>query len=241
MEFKHSLASEQNTNKHCQDRTLQHQRKQIPMKTKNLNLKTPLLGGAIVALCLCALPTTAQERGTQASLEEATALAAMLIEHQQSPLESALTRVSEARIASESAPANLSGVTSSQSEAATSRYANSIQQLAGMPVPRTLGALAAAMTHPHASVRLASVVALREGASSRDPHSTALMRARDLILADPSPAVRRQAFEAYCRWGDQTDVLGLAKQLGRAAGPVQDLAVREWLRIEQEFAVGARQ
>ncbi|MEM8994106.1 MAG: HEAT repeat domain-containing protein, partial [Acidobacteriota bacterium] len=113
-------------------------------------------------------------------------------------------------------------------------YAASVGDLASHPSPETLDALTRAVQHEEPSVRLAALTALREGASQGRPNSAALLTARALITTDPDPRIRRQAFEAYCRWGDQDDVLVLSQSLGRRPGPVRDVAVREWLRIERE-------
>ena len=198
----------------------------------------PVLASAIVIVAASIRPASAQEplRSTQ-SLEEATAIAAELLRRQEDPVRTAILGAERARATLEALPiapgAPGFDEIAGQYEAAVALYAESLQALGHTPHVSTLGPLSAAVDHRDDRVRLASLAALREGAAS-DSSAPVLREARALVTSDPSPQIRRQAFEVYCRWGDQDDVLSLSMSLGRAPGPVQDLAVREWIRIEKE-------
>ncbi len=191
---------------------------------------------ALVATALVASASwsSAQEQGTQQAgntLQEATAIAEQLVAQRANPTDVALERVKAKRIALEFADLP---VVREEVPAAVTAYAASVENLARHPNAETLSALTTAVQHQEPIVRMAALTALREGASQGRPGSIALVAARSLITTDADPRIRRQAFEAYCRWGDQDDVLGLSQTLGRKPGPVRDLAVREWLRIERE-------
>ena len=174
---------------------------------------------------------------SRTSLEEATAIAARLLSRQQSPVAAAIGEVVEAREMLDSVAISPGSPGFEQLEGeyerAVARYADRLLELGATPDRSTLGVLSAAIHHSDDRVRMAVVTALREGAAN-DPSEPILIDVRALATGDPSPEIRRQAFEAYCRWGNQDDVLSLATALGRVAGPLQDLAVREWLRIERE-------
>ena len=176
-----------------------------------------------------ALPSGAEEPAARSSLEEATAIAAELALQRENPMVAALLKVDNARrdLASISAPPG-----SEDYHAAAGRYADSLLALRWHPHPDTVVELGLAVRHADDQVRLAALSAMREGAA--DGKSLILGEVGALITNDPNPAIRREAFEVYCRWGDQGHVLSLAVSLGRAPGPVQDLAVREWIRIEKE-------
>ncbi|MEM1182202.1 MAG: HEAT repeat domain-containing protein [Acidobacteriota bacterium] len=194
-------------------------------------ITTAWIATALLAAASFVSAETPEAQPPAGTLLEATAIAEQLLAQRTHPVTAALERVEARRIALESADRS---VVREEIPAAVHAYAASVGDLARHPSPETLDALTAAVQHEEPTVRLAALTALREGASHGRPHSTALQTARALITADPDPLIRRQAFEAYCRWGDQDDVLALSQTLGRQPGPVRDLAVREWLRIERE-------
>ena len=205
-------------------------------------MKTQCLGsGVVVAILLVAgslTPTLAQDLVRRhTSLEEATAIAAQLTQRQANPVRVAIATTARARATLDALPTwpgrQGSNALEGAYEQAIERYAESVLELGETPHPDTLAELSAAIRHSDDRVRYAALTALREGAVSSS-HSPILSDARALITGDPVPVIRRQAFEVYCRWGDQDDVLSLSMTLGRAPGPVQDLAVREWIRIEKE-------
>jgi hypothetical protein len=171
----------------------------------------------------------------QGTLAEAQAIAAQLDQNREDPLAKALRLADEAKAAMDNlVAADGAGVQQSKAyENAAETYAESLEDLGRMPHPDTLAALSPAVDHPDPQVRLAAVRALREGAA-QDSQAPVLATVRGLILSDPEPEIRREAFEVYCRWGDQEDMLLLAMDLGRKAGPLQAVAVREWIRIETE-------
>ena len=197
-----------------------------------------IAAAAVIAVSTVVFPVAAQESvRSRTSLEEATAIAAQLLQRQRSPLAAALARVEQARVALHSVALSPGSPGFERLEGdydiAVSRYADRLAELGTTPDRRTLGELSSAIRHSDDQVRMAAVTALREGAAS-DPSDPILGDVRALVTGDPSPEIRRQAFEAYCRWGNQDDVLSLSMAQGRVAGPLQDLAVREWLRIERE-------
>lgn len=205
-----------------------------------MNMDTTIQGrqllrwGTAALLVMAASSASAQQYGeleTTSTLQEATAIAERLVAQRANPVVAALEQVESKRLALELA--DLPAVREEE-PAVVSAYAESIGSLGRHPSAETLSALTVAIQHEEPSVRLAGLTALREGASQGQPNSAALMTARTLVTSDADSRIRRQAFEAYCRWGDQDDVLVLAQTLGREPGPVRDLAVREWLRIERE-------
>lgn len=214
-----------------------------PSSGHRLAAACSLLGTLLVAFTHSA---SAQRSLHSASLEEASAIAEQLLREREDPVLAALERVEEKRrlaLDTESAIA-LAGTPARAGEQPLDRahssfelfgeYANSVALLAHVPDRRTLPALEEAARSSDAAVRHAAMLALREGASAGHPHSQALVMAHSAVLGDPDPRVRRQAFEAFRRWGSEDEVLALSQQLARVSGPVRDLAVREWIRIEQE-------
>ena len=82
-------------------------------------------------------------------------------------------------------------------------------------------------------MRSAALEALRDGTVS---DAAVLDLVLSMAIGDVDPFIRRDALEVYVRYGDQADVLALVQALARKDGPTRDIAVREWLRIEQERA-----
>lgn len=200
-------------------------------RTTRVERKMPMLVGAAVLgfAVLTASPGSAQRESS--SLSEANAIAERMLAEQTHPLIAALQRVDRAQQELATRAGSSDG---DQPAGPVLRYAEAVSDLRRFPDAETLPAVLTAIQSAEAEVRRAGLRALRGGAASRNPNHPALLAARDLVVSDSSAGVRREAFEAYCRWGNQDDVLALSQQLGREAGPVRDLAVREWLRIERE-------
>ena len=168
------------------------------------------------------------------SLAEATAIAATLASRVKNPLGTALDEAEQAGALVASIPMPLAGQEpSSEYEAAVEAYGDKLLALASFPDSSTVGTLAQGIQHESSEIRLAALSALKEGALSGGG-AAVLSWIQQIATSDPSPVVRREAFEVFCRWGNQSDVYGLATSLGRNPGPVQDLAVREWIRLEKE-------
>ena len=202
---------------------------------------------SLLTSVLIPLTSIAENLQYRNTLEEATAIAARLTAEQEDPMTLAIDRVKLAKTALDeiTIKARTFGEISNdydfvddevggEYEAAMEQYTSSIQALGRFPHPNTLSALTPAVNHENTQVRLSALTALREGAA-KDPNEPILNTVRETILVDPSPEIRREAFEVYCRWGNQADLLSLSMELGRKANPVQDLAVREWIRIEKEL------
>jgi hypothetical protein len=192
----------------------------------------------LVFILTSGLPAIAAEMdGNQirSSLEEANAIAAQLKMNQTNALERAIRAAEQAQERVDALARNGGGQTNTARlyRSAVQRYAKRLQNLGSRPHPDTLKVLFPAVGHPEAQVRKAALIALREGAAN-NPQAPVLNQVYDMILNDSVIEVRREAFEVYCRWGDRDDLLLLSMELGREAGPLQDLAVREWIRVEKE-------
>lgn len=164
----------------------------------------------------------------ETSFDEATRIARELLARQEDPLSADLRSVEEARAAAERARA---GDEDDKTEDGNQRYAAALLQLGRYQSEATLPALMPALSHADRGVRGSALRAMRWGTVS---DADALSKVREMINTDANPRVRREAFEVYSRYGDQDDVLTLAQELGRQDGVIQDIAVREWLRIEKE-------
>lgn len=195
-------------------------------------LSNPLAVALVFASAFASSPLCAQtpNKSSRSSLQEATAIAEQLAAARLDPVRFAIDRAESARRDLEHQEHRGAGA----GEKAVSRYAQRLAALVAVPRAETLSELTAALHRPEVELQLIALTALREGASVGRERSEALLLARQLLLDSPEPVVRRQAFEAYSRWGNQDDVLSLSQELGRTPGPVRDLAVREWLRIERE-------
>lgn len=172
-----------------------------------------LVTAVAAALCLSSSPFVAAA-GAVSSLEEASRIAGELLAHRENPLQSAIRTAQEA----------------AGDEA---RQADSLRALGQFQDPARLDVLASALGSKNAKVRIAALEALRDGTVN---DASVLSMVRNMVLKDPEPGVQREALEVFVRYGDQADALSLAQSLGRAGGPAQDIAVREWIRIEKEIA-----
>jgi len=171
----------------------------------------------------------------ETSLEEAMRIARELNEKREDPFGYDLRQV----VMADEARARLEGRgpdADRQREELDAEYARRLERLGRYQGDEKLEALAPALAEDSREVRTAALRALRDGTVQ---DLTTLSDVREMAISDPDYAVRREAFEVYVRYGDQDDVLAMAQEMGRAAGPLQDIAVREWVRIEQERASAA--
>lgn len=192
----------------------------------------------------------------ESSREEAMRLARELAQQQEDPLTSALREAQEAlaenetarqrveeervrRLAAGEDPTQVGALAPDGQYAA--RYAQALAGLGAFQDAKRLEALAPALEYEDTGVRMAALQALRDG-TVHDP--VVLSRVLEIANADPDPRIQREALEVYVRYGDPEDVLSLVQMLGRREGPLRDIAVREWNRIElerAETAAGDRQ
>jgi len=150
-----------------------------------------------------------------------------LAESQGDPVASAIER------AKEGAAAAAAGDAISEK-----RYADALAALADYQDPRVADVAVSAMQSPSYAARASLLRVMRYNPeASADPDSLADLRG--LVTNDPNPQVRREALEVLVRYGDSAEVLSLVQGLGRREGPVRDIAVREWVRIETEMAAAA--
>lgn len=166
------------------------------------------------------------------SLDEATRIAQELNEQREDPFGYDQRQI----LAAADARAQVTGEgpdADRQREELDAEYARRLERLGRYQGDEKLEALAPALADESNVVRTAALRALRDGTIE---DLTTLSDVREMALSDPDYAVRREAFEVYVRYGDQDDVLIMAQEMGRAAGPLRDIAVREWVRIERERA-----
>jgi hypothetical protein len=171
----------------------------------------------------------------ETSLEEATRIAQELHEKRVDPFRYDLRRARTA----DSARAQVEGGghdAEQTRQELDAEYARRLERLGRYQGDEKLEVLAPALTEGSGTVRTAALRALRDGTVQ---DLATLSDVREMALSDSDYSVRREAFEVYVRYGDQDDVLSMAQELGREAGPLQDIAVREWVRIEQERASAA--
>jgi hypothetical protein len=194
-------------------------------------------------------PTTGGEKGPgrESSLEEATRIAKELMAQREDPLQYALRKAREAaaqaeaaRQAAEKEQADRSadgedaaGPGGDERQRADVAYADALSALGQFQDPQRLDVLAPALGSDSTAVRSTALGALRDGTVSDE---AVLDQVKTMVTSDPDPYVQREALEVYVRYGDQSEVLSLVQTLGRTSGPTQDIAVREWLRIEKERA-----
>ncbi len=193
----------------------------------------------------------ASPRDGESSREEAMRLARELAQQQEDPLTSALREAHEALAESEAArrrveeerarrlaagedPTQIGVLAPDRRYAA--RYAQALAGLGVFQDAKRLEVLTPALEYDDTGVRMAALQALRDG-TVHDP--AVLSRVRELLIGDTDPRVQREALEVYVRYGDPEDVLSLVQMLGRTEGPMRDIAVREWNRIEMERAEAA--
>ena len=87
--------------------------------------------------------------------------------------------------------------------------------------------------------RLSALQALRwQSRTALNPE--AVGRVAAAVETESDPALQRAALEVLVRYGDPEEVLRAIEPLALTAGPNQDLAVREWLRIREEQDARAR-
>ncbi|MGH8583328.1 MAG: HEAT repeat domain-containing protein [Gammaproteobacteria bacterium] len=187
----------------------------------------------------------------ESSREEALRLARELAQEQEDPLTSALREAQEAlaeneaarrrveeertrRLATGEDPSQIGALGPDRQYAA--RYAQALAGLGAFQDAKRLEVLSPALEYDDTGVRMAALRALRDG-TVHDP--AVLSRVREMLIGEPDPGVQREALEVYVRYGDPDDVLSLVQTLARKEGPMRDIAVREWNRIEMEQAEAA--
>ena len=163
------------------------------------------------------------EASPETSMEEAIRIANELIVAQEDPLAAAIREVEEAGATAHKAPDDLESA---------KRYLEALRGLSDFQDPRLLDVLAPAIASRHSAIRSVALEVMRYNPLESD--SSTLDRVYQMATSDPDPQVRRNALEVYVRYGDQNEVLSAVQALGRIDGPARDIAVREWIRIEQE-------
>ena len=215
------------------------------------NVATSPVEAAVTRLAEVVAPSSAVEAETaktaregarprtteSASLKEAREIAARLDAERSDPVELALAELAAVQgyRTAQLALAEVERAAAGDAEDEVSDYASRLEALGPSQDPRTLAALAPALADPSEQVRSASLRALRHGAAKASD-APVLGTVRQLAAEDPDPRVQREAFEVFARWGDEREALAMAQALGRSPGPLQQAAVREWIRLEREIA-----
>lgn len=187
---------------------------------------------------------------SKSSIEEANRIAEELASQQEDPLQYAMRKAKEAQAAIEEAMEqaklerarraaggeDIGELDDSKAQIAYKTYAEALRALGEFQDAARMEVLAPALNSDNAMVRSAALDAMRDGTVY---DADVLNQVLSLAIRDTDVGVQRGALEVYVRYADQADVLSLVQAIARAEGPTRDIAVREWLRIENEIADAA--